>query len=388
MNWIYDKRIDAYNCSFEMTIEDYYDLVKDCLNDNEYQRRRVRNSGSIYNLLKQDLKKGCIMPPLVLALPISIEQCDNPIKLLKEHRNELKIIDGLQRSYTIKELITDYSNSLYEDNNYLKNLVRVELYSGINKLGILYKMLTLNTGQTPMSTRHQIEIIYSEYKRNCNIPGVRLITESEGEIPTMLGEYKFRDVIEGFTSFLQKDYLTLDRKDILENVRDLERISKVETSQYLFYDFVDTYHHFVYKVHSLFNLEFENESIIKKTNISGSPYACSVISLFNKSQSLTGYGCAIAEIIDKNLIGDVKDLHRHIEDICFSDFDRIFIELMKKLDYVRRNAKKIGNDQRKFFYYFFLHFFSIGNFSFLNFEDSINKAFDYTTQRNYEDSLF
>ena len=221
MKWIHDKRIDAYNCSFEMTIEDYYDLVKDCLNDNEYQRRRVRNSGSIYNLLKQDLKRGCIMPPLVLALPISIYQCDNPIKLLKEHKNELKILDGLQRSYTIKELIADYSNSLFEDCDYVKNLVRVEVYSGINKLGILYRMLTLNTGQTPMSTRHQIEIIYSEYKRNCNIPGVRFITENDGYIPTSLGEYKFRDVVEGFTSFLQKDYLTLDRKEILENVRDL-----------------------------------------------------------------------------------------------------------------------------------------------------------------------
>ena len=388
MNWIHDKRIDAYNCSFEMTIEEYYDLVKDCLNDNEYQRRRVRNSGSIYNLLKNDLKKGCIMPPLVLALPTRIEQDDDPIQLLKEHRSELKILDGLQRSYTIKELVSDYSNSLYEDYNYLNNLVRVEVYSGINKLGILYRMLTLNTGQTPMSARHQIEIIYSEYKNNCSIPGVRLITENERDVPSCLGEYKFRDVVEGFTSFLQKDYLTLDRKDILENVRDLERISRVATSQTLFDDFVDTYHHFVYKVNKLCGRKFENDYIIEKSNITGSPYANSVISLFNKSQSLTGYGCAIADIIDNNLIRDVKELHCHIEKIWFSDFEHIFIDLIGKLDDIRRNAKKIGNDQRKFFYYFFLCFFSIGEHSFLNFEVSINKAFEYTTQKNYEDSLF
>ena len=38
MNWIHDKRIDAYNCSFEMTIEDYYDLVKDWLIVERYPR--------------------------------------------------------------------------------------------------------------------------------------------------------------------------------------------------------------------------------------------------------------------------------------------------------------------------------------------------------------
>lgn len=36
----------------------------------------------------------------------------------------------------------------------------VEIYFKINRFGNLYRMLTLNTGQTPMSLRHQIEILY------------------------------------------------------------------------------------------------------------------------------------------------------------------------------------------------------------------------------------
>ena len=388
MKWIHDKKINAYNCSFEITIEEYYNLVKDCLDDNEYQRKRVRNSGSIYNLLKHDIIEGCVMPPIVLALSRPVNQEGNLWQSLNAYKSEIKILDGLQRSYTIKEIVSETENSLFGSKDHLQNLIRVELYSGINKLGILYRMLTLNAGQTQMTTRHQIEIIYSEYKKNCDIPGVSLFTETDGYIPKYLGEYKFRDVIEGFTSFVQKDYLTLDRKEILDNVRDLERISRVATSQTLFYDFMDTYHHFVYKMNCLYGRTFNNDELENTARISGTPFANSIVSLFNKSQSLTGYGCAIAEIMDRNLLSDLKDLHNYIENIWLYDFDHVFIDLMIKLDYIRRNAKKIENDQRKFFFNFFVSFFTNGDDSFLNFEKSVNQAFVEIKRSSNENSLF
>lgn len=90
------------------------------------------------------------------------------------------------------------------------NKIRAEIYIGINKLGILYRMLTLNTGQTQMSTRHQIEIIYSDYV-DTDIEGIRLLREVDDQSPRRQGEYKFQDVIEGFTSFIQRDYLTMER---------------------------------------------------------------------------------------------------------------------------------------------------------------------------------
>ncbi len=77
MKSIYDKRIGAKDTMIDMTIGEYYGLVKDCLNENEYQRKHVRNSSSIYSLLKQDLIKGCIMPPIVLAYTDIIEEDDD-----------------------------------------------------------------------------------------------------------------------------------------------------------------------------------------------------------------------------------------------------------------------------------------------------------------------
>lgn len=104
-------------------------------------------------------------PPIVLAYCEAISDGEEIIEVIKRNPSGIKILDGLQRSYTIRDIVLDYESGKVpaEDGNPLNNLVRVEIYTGINKLGILYRMLTLNTGQTRMTTRHQIEIIYSDH---------------------------------------------------------------------------------------------------------------------------------------------------------------------------------------------------------------------------------
>lgn len=276
---IYDKKIGAYNYSIETTIGEYYDLVKDCLKSNEYQRRKVSSSGSVYNLLKQDLIEGCVMPPIVLAIcKENID--DNDIMRSISSIGNLKILDGLQRTFTIRDIVNDYYSGVlnlgHNAENPLHHKMRIELYVGINKLGILYRMLTLNAGQTRMTTRHQIEIIYSEYNNSTTVMGVTMLTELDEESPKQLGEYKFRDIVEGFTSYLQKDYLTLDKKEILDNIRDLERLAGVVKDRELFYDFVDTYHHLVYKLHNSMPFEYDEKRLERECKLTGAPFANSI----------------------------------------------------------------------------------------------------------------
>jgi len=40
---IFDKKINAYNQMYECSIKEYYDLVRNILGNNEYQRRRVKS---------------------------------------------------------------------------------------------------------------------------------------------------------------------------------------------------------------------------------------------------------------------------------------------------------------------------------------------------------
>lgn len=381
MKSIYDKRIGAKDTMIDMTIGEYYTLVKDCLNDNEYQRKRVRNSGSIYSLLKQDLIKGCIMPPIVLAYTDKIEDNDNIKAILSASTSKLKILDGLQRSYTIREIVYECERGEHKDNenNPLNNPIRVEVYSGINKLGILYRMLTLNTGQTQMTTRHQIEIIYSEYKKRCDVKGVKLLAETDEVTPKVLGEYKFRDIVEGFTSYLQKDYLTLDRMDILDNVRNLERIATVDRNEDLFNDFIQTYHHFVCRYNELYSDDNRFSERMDELNLESSPYGTSVLQLFNKSQSMTGFGNMLATLTDLKILNKISDLDNRIENIKADTATDGFYELIKCLDKVRGMAKKIGNDQRLYFYQFFKRLFDRNEECYLDIYGSAKEAF-----RGYE----
>ena len=366
---IKDHRINSSNYMLELTLKEYYDLSKNILNNNEYQRRRVKSSSTVYSLLKEDLKRGCLMPPIVLALSKSAEGIsdDAIVQIIKENNDSLVILDGLQRSYTIKSLLEELDKSRDPGiERVYSNKIRAEVYVGINKLGILYRMLTLNTGQTPMSPRHQIEIIYSDYI-DTEVEGIRLLREIDDLSPKKLGEYKFKDVIEGFTSYVQRDYLTMERTDILENIKSLEKLSKEDNSSKLFDQFLSLYHGFVTKANELCS------GVILTTeegNELSSVFGNDVISIFKKSQPMTGFGAAIGRLVDfgslKN-INEVEGIINNIDPKSVSPGLKVILESLSK---VRDVAKKIGNDQRLYFYQMFRNLFDKESDGFCNLNQS------------------
>lgn len=374
---IYDQRIKSHNVIIEISLGEYYNLSKEILKKNEFQRKRVKSSGSVYSLLKSDLKSGCIMPPIVLALSKTLQQTDPELlkKEIEDNKDNLVILDGLQRTYTIRDLIDELRNSGDpEFDKVLLNTIRIEIYIGINRLGILYRMLTLNTGQTPMSSRHQIEIIYSDYS-DISGSNIKLIREIDGSSPQKLGEYKFRDIIEGFTSYLERDYLTIERTDILDNIKSLEKLSTIDQNNDLFESFLTTYHEFVNKITNLSNdWEYNGE-----TTLSSAPFGQNTIKIFNKSQSLTGFGSAIGKLIDFESIKSLELVKKDIESLTDSDIEYALNQLIIYLDKIRVIAKKIGNDQRLFFHYFFRELFGKNEDSHLKLKESVENAY-----RQYE----
>lgn len=368
--FIEDKKIESKNQLVEMSLEEYYNLSKDILDKNEYQRKRVSSSASIYSLLKQDLEKGCLMPPIVLAYTKDIAQIkeESFIKEIQENKDHLLILDGLQRSFTIRDLV----KSLSPENPTLKNSIRVEIYIGINRLGILYRMLTLNTGQTPMSSRHQIEMLYSSFLESGSFTNIKLIKEVDGISPNRIEEYKYRDVIDGFTSFIERNEQTIDRIDILDTVKSLRNITEYDFKNSLFEDFVKAYNSFVVKVNSLVSTSIN----IDELDLKASPFGKDVISIFNKSQSLTGFGCAIGRLVDLKLITNFEELESKIERLDCNE--ESILVLLEKLDQVRQKAKKIGNDQRLYFARFFGILFNQDNTGdgYLNVKDAARQGFE------------
>lgn len=376
---IFDNRIDSLNLLIETNLEEYYSISKSILENNEFQRRRVKSSSTVYSLLKTDIKAGCVIPPIVLALAIEAKPNKDEldvalVRLINNNSDKLIILDGLQRTYTIRDLINELIETRDPDKDeILKRKLRIEIYIGINKLGILYRMLTLNTGQTPMSSRHQIEIIYSDYIGE-DIPGIKLIKEVDEKTPNKLGEYKFRDIIDGFTSYLDRDYLTIDRVDILDNIKSLEKLSAENQGSDLFKEFLTTYDYFVKKMHSMGASWTFNEEVLN-AKLTGFPFANNVLKIFDKSQVMTGFGSAIGKLLDFKAINQVSDVVTLIDQLKSDNIENDFNTLIVKLDSIRLVSKKIGNDQRMFFHFFFRELFDKKADGFLNIEKSIDEGY-------------
>ncbi len=367
-----DKKVNSRNIQFVIDIGSYAELAGNIINNNPYQRNRVSKSGSIYNLLKEDILKECIIPPIVLASTSTLRLGSTNDELLAEVLEDfgnLKILDGLQRSLSIIDVYNNNRN--YFDGLTDKYMIRVEAYLSISDSGILYRMLTLNTGQTPMTLRHQLEILFSKYAEG-GIDGVTILREVDEAAVKAIDSYRFADLIEGYTSFLERNELPIDRFDILQTVRTIKFISDESAEKIEFTDFVNSYR--------ALSLAFDNQfagwrypdDVDEDLRTNANPFGREVYKIFNKSQPLTGFGAAIAELMGAGVIAGLNDIDDLIPKLVFGEND--LLQLNKYLDDIREKSKKIGNGQRIYFKLFFKYLLDRDGSSYLNVSDSLEKA--------------
>lgn len=348
-NPIYDKKIGSYNVMTQMNIVEYMDLIKGSVQKNELQRPRVRSSKTIYANLKEDLKAGCIIPPIVLSLYSqyngSVADKTEIEKFILDHKDQLFILDGLQRTYTIQDLLEELGN---EAN--VETVIRVEVYLGLNREGVLYRMLTLNTGQTPMSLRHQIEIIYLDLLDNRNDYELKFIRDNDNKAKDVDSFY-FSEAIDAFTSFVSQDYLQITREKLLSTIESFDNLSKLKNEKDAFLDLMYVYSKFVKKMNGI--LKGKDIKEMMGDELREHFYGENTLSIFNRSQTMTGYAAAVARLIQDEVYDDIKAVGADFEKLNEVDVIDSIKKLLLCMDEIRRTAKKIGNAQRCYFYYFF-----------------------------------
>ena len=192
---------------------------------DRFEEQRKKQSKSFYNRLRKDIISGCIMPPITIAFVLKKNLDLSSPKKIEEFVNQNisdgYILDGLQRLNTLEDASSedgfDSSRPLYI------NFIIAETYDLL-----LYRMITLNNGQKPMTARHQIEMLT---KGAIDLSGlnVPVATEKETEGTRISAAFRKSDVVEAYTAYLTNSVNNQNSK-IIEAKLDEIIVGKVMDS--------------------------------------------------------------------------------------------------------------------------------------------------------------
>lgn len=167
------------------------------------EQRKVQNR-KFYSRLRSDIVTGCVMPPITLAFEYRGLKNGAGIEEVKEYVNSNiakgYILDGLQRLTTLADASLDEG---FDGNRPLYlSIIVAERYDLL-----LYRMITLNNGQKPMTARHQVEMLTGPLLQNLQLRNlsIEVLSEKETEGTRVSGAFKKSDLVEAYTAYLSNN---------------------------------------------------------------------------------------------------------------------------------------------------------------------------------------
>lgn len=178
-------------------------------------QRDIQNP-RFYERLKRDLLKGCLMPPITLAF---VRKSQAALKtpaqfqaFVKANIKSAFVLDGIQRLSTLKRAHEEDEGALKMAQPLFLNIL---VCSSTDNL--LYRMITLNNGQRPMSTRHQIEILSAN---TFKVEGENIVLATEkGGLRRQHGIFSKADFVLAYMAFLSNS-ITVDSQKLIQDKLD------------------------------------------------------------------------------------------------------------------------------------------------------------------------
>lgn len=195
---------------YGLAIEKLYPLVQ------RLDIQRNLQNPSFYSRLRNDLKIGCIIPPITIAFVIQDGAQIVDEGYINENISEGFILDGIQRL-----------SAIHRANNELEGEAQTAFHERILHLNIivapsmdrlLYRMITLNNGQKPMSPRHQIDIL-SETMFDFENLSLRNQSHKSKQVSSNKLSVHRSDIVKGYIAFLANT-TAIDNKLIIEEKMD------------------------------------------------------------------------------------------------------------------------------------------------------------------------
>lgn len=167
-----------------------------------------------YNRLEDDIVRGCVMPPITLALINSFNDAPDKKSVFSYIENSLSdafVLDGIQRLNTLRRASAK--------NGFDKNrAIHVNFIIAKSRDRLLYRMITLNNGQKPMSARHQIDVLANAFFDFDKID-LKLVAEKGKGRVRAPDTFKKADFIKGYIAYLSGS-VNIDNQKIIEEKMD------------------------------------------------------------------------------------------------------------------------------------------------------------------------
>lgn len=210
-----DEVIESYfltgSTDYEYALKKFHPLI------NQLNIQRKIQNKNFYKRLEIDILKGCVMPPITLAF---INNNVGNIKTTADFENFVNaniatgfVLDGIQRLNTLERVFNESKGDLDLQRPLFINVVICP-----SRDNLLYRMVTLNNGQKPMTARHQIEILTS-YIYDFKAIGLEVLTEKEAANSRNTKAFKKADIITAYIAFLSNTP-NLDNNKIIQEKMD------------------------------------------------------------------------------------------------------------------------------------------------------------------------
>lgn len=217
----YDFRLGCYVVTCRATYGWYIKATAGSEGNLDIQRDIIKGRKT-YETLRADLRRGCVLPPVVLSVKLDgapkeldsepetfyPKQSSEILNLIASKIAELpashiQIIDGLQRTNAIRTVAHDLTNA--EQNEFLNRPVRFEAWLNIEFYSLAYRMLLLNAGQKPMSLKHQIEVLADSMRVSLEqIPGLEIKRGIDKGRRSRPGQFQLSVLAGAFQAWIQK----------------------------------------------------------------------------------------------------------------------------------------------------------------------------------------
>lgn len=211
-----DEVIDSFVCMGETTykfaLEQLYPLI------NNFDAQRKLQDRKFYRRLQRDLLEGCIMPPITIAFidrkKTDLSSAEKFEKFVNSNIEDGYILDGMQRLNT---LMAASEENGFDD----QRPIYVNIIVANNQDKLLYRMITLNNGQKPMTPRHQIETLTAEAFDFSKLDNFSVQTEKERAEKTIRGAFNLGDISRGYLAFLTGNVNNENNKIIDEKMDEI-----------------------------------------------------------------------------------------------------------------------------------------------------------------------